>query len=272
MDSRTGLRVARYAVAASLLALVAACTVPVDYERETGLDVNVAVEGDVEPLLSGLRAGPWAVASLEVGAMAGPYREVRALLLGADRAQARQLRQVDGVNSLTIVPHSEKASGTLAEMVADRFFRVELDVAGKSDQEINAALDQLLAAQGFDGEVSVTRDAEGRIQVSMGEMAHDHEGRTELFIGLVDGDEGVEQERVVEHQGALRQMELGDIEGLTPEQIREKVQRQLADLGLDSGASQVQVMVVGEHEGGVIEKKIEVRVERDAVDTEQAPK
>ncbi len=81
MQARTAWRGFRIAAVVAFVAVIAACTVPVDYERETELDVNVAVEGDIEPVLASLRAGPWALASLQVGAIASPYREISALLL-----------------------------------------------------------------------------------------------------------------------------------------------------------------------------------------------
>ncbi len=264
MNPRITWRRLSIAAAGCILLVIGACSVPVKYERETGLDVNLAVEGDPQPLIAGLKAGPWTVARLAVGAQTGVYREISATLLGAGRDDAEQLRRLPGVGSLQMTSRSESASGTLYDMMVDRFFRVEISIEGKTVDEINAAVADELAAQGFGGQISVTRGENGQIHVATEGVESEGEGITQLQIMLKDRSEG---EHAFEHemQGTMPRLELGDLEGLTAEQIQKRVQQQLAEHGIDTGSVHVQVSGTDESggrnsESGKVEKRIELRV------------
>ncbi len=116
--------------------------------------------------------------------------------MGADRQVAGELKQLPGVSSLRVATHAEPASETLIDMMVDRFFSVEIDVAGQTEEQINATLTEALTAQGFDGEISVHRDEAGVIHVETSDMPDTGDGRTELRIGLIDRQMTTEDEIV----------------------------------------------------------------------------
>ncbi|MBT4096642.1 MAG: hypothetical protein HOM68_23650 [Gemmatimonadetes bacterium] len=263
MDTRITWRRLRAATVGGILAVIAACTVPVNYERETGLDVSLAVEGDVQPLLAGLKTGPWSVASLAMGAQSGPYREISATLFGAARDDAERLRDLPGVGSLQVASHSESASGTLYDIMVDRFFRVEISIAGKTEEEINQAVADALTAQGFEGGVSLSRGQNGEIHLMTDGIDSQGEGITQVQIMLSDADTETEGELIHEMHGSMPRLDLGDLDGLTADQIKARVQQQLADNGIDTESVHVHVGgddETGSEAGAAIEKRIELRV------------
>jgi len=235
-------KVLKYAAAACLLALVAACTVPMGYERETGTEVNLLVAGELEPAIEELRGGPWTLSALNISTTEGepPLHEITARLLNAERSDLGDLERLEGLRAFDARTLVEAAEGTLYDMMVDRLFSVSLDVGGLNDEEINRLLNERLAASGFEGAVTVSRGAgaEGlqlEVEVPEDESSAGAGEAGLLEIKLFDGEAG--------SAGAGRLQDLNldlSVTGeMSEEQIREMVREQLEAQGVDAESARI---------------------------------
>ncbi|MDP2359579.1 MAG: hypothetical protein Q8O14_02325 [bacterium] len=249
----------RVAGACALLAVVLACTVPLDYDREAGLNLRLTINGELQPVLELLREGPWSLDALRVdeGATASV---VEARLRDARVEDLEILRTLAVVEELESGPWAEERRGTLFTMMMDNVFHLRLDISGMSDEQINEALGERLQAEGYPGRVTVRRQ-EGMPQVLV-EVEGD-EGATpgQLTIELSDRRDSIATEGVWVQEGRPLNLELGQLEGLSEEEIRARVRQQLQAAGLHPDSSQI---FIQRHESGEgqrrqAELKVEVR-------------
>lgn len=225
--------------AVALLLLVLACTVPLDYDREAGLDLRVSMNGRLQPVVELLRAGPWDLESYNVQDN-GTGGVVEARLRGARPEDLAELRALAGVTALETSPWSEESRGSLFTMMMDNVFHVRLDISGLNDDEVNQAVNEQLRQQGYPGRVTVTRrDGEPEMEVHV--EADSSAGSGELRIELSDQHDSLATESAFVQKGGGMQLELGDLQGLSEAQIRARVEEQLRARGLDPDSVRVEV-------------------------------
>jgi hypothetical protein len=143
---------------------------------------------------------------------------------------------------VTVEPRHERVWGSVYAMAKDKILHIDVELAGKSDAEIEAQVrDQLAAAGWTPSDVKVEQhDGESTVKFD----ADDGAGR---HIGLVGKRKG-------EGAGGNIQFTVGDIDetrepGMTDDQLRDKIVQQFKARGVDA-----QVKVDG--------KRIEIRAER----------
>lgn len=232
----------RLAGAVSLLLLVLACTVPLNYEREAGLTLDLKVGGDLEPVLKLLREGPWSVENLNVEEEALGSR-VRARLRDASREELAVFEGLPGVE-IDSRPWEEDARGSLFSMVMDNMFNVQLNINGMSDEQINQALQQQLDAQGYPGRVTVTRDEEGGLPQVHVEVESDSASPGPLTIALSQSCDSTATAGEWTLQGGgrgLPDLPLEDLRGLSEAEIRAKVMEKLRLQGVNPDSVKVLV-------------------------------
>lgn len=253
----------RLAGAVSLLLLVLACTVPLDYDREAGLALRIEVSGDLEPVLRVLRQGPWSVESLNVEEEAEGGR-VQALLRGASSEDLALFHGLAGVE-LSSEPWEEEARGSLFSMMMDEVFHVRLDISGMSDEQINTALQEQLDAQGYPGQVTITRGEEDGLPLVHVELDSDSASPGPLAISLTSRQDSVVSEGEWEMDGGvLPPLDIQGLEDLSEEEIRQRVLDQLRAAGVpvDSLAVRVQRSGDASQDGSVQRRDLRIQVEQ----------
>jgi hypothetical protein len=145
-----------------------------------------------------------------------------------------------GATEVSVSPRTELVWGSVYAMAKEKLFHVDVEMAGKTDAEVEAEIRAQLAQQGWSpGEVEVQR-GEGASTVSVG--ANDGEHRIQIVRSQVGpGSDHVE----------LQPEPIDDTRepGMTDEELRQKILRQLEARGM-----QAEVKVDGD--------RIEIRAEK----------
>jgi hypothetical protein len=229
----------RLAGAVSLLLLVLACTVPLNYDRDAGLSLNLRISGDLEPVLNVLRDGPWSVENLSIEEE-GEESRVQALLRDASPEELAALEGLAGVVMMRVEPWEETSRGSLVSMMMDNVFNVQMNISGMSDDEINRTLNERLQAEGYPGRVSIVRP-EGASEIVV-QVVGDSTSPGPLTIELTDGDQ--------EGSGALGQaaralnLRSEEMRGLSEAEIRARVVKQLLDSGVNLDSSRLGIKMM----------------------------
>jgi len=164
--------------------------------------------------------------------------------------------------SLSSEPWQEEARGSLFSMMMDEMFHVRLDISGMSDEQINTALQEQLDAQGYPGQVTVTRQGEDGLPMVRVEMESDSASPGPLKIALTSRRDSVAHEGEWELRGgALPNLDLQDLEGLSEEQIRQRVMDQLRRSGVNVDSVGVVVQQRSESSEDGSRKDRQVRIE-----------
>jgi hypothetical protein len=184
------------ALAAAALVLV----VPVPYRHHTGWDAVV-------------RSADGRTATVHLSARS------------ADEAKRRAtaLARTTGANEVRIAERTELVWGSVYAMAQEKLFHVDVDMAGKTDDQVEAEIRAQLVQQGWTpDEVEVRRDANGSV-VSLGANDGQHE------IKMVRKQVGAGADRV-----DIQPEPIDDTRepGMTDEQLRQKILRQLEARGL----------------------------------------
>jgi hypothetical protein len=210
---------------------------PVSYERTVGHEVKLTVSGQGE---AGARAlARQARAALQAEAVrvsvAGDQTTLALRVPARSRAEVERRAgvvvreaQARGVQvAVSISPRREQVQGRVYAMALDKVIEVRVDMTGKTQEQIEAEIRAQLQAGGInDPSVAVSRTGD----------------QTRVEIGAeVDGPEGTRHMRIVrQQQGGEQQLELriGDLDtrrepGMTDDQLREKIERQLRERGLE---------------------------------------
>lgn len=179
-------------------ALAAALVCPIPYSRTTGYD-------------------------LEVRGPAGKSATVHLPAIGTARAEQRAAMLRATGAEVSVVPRTERVWGTLYAYASEKILNVSVDTTGKTDAQIEAEIRQQLAQSGWAGDVQVQTQ----------------NGETTVRIGANDGDGRHVEMLAHKPSGAQVQLTAGDIDtkrepGMTDEQLRQKILKQLADRGLDA--------------------------------------
>ncbi|MFA7330051.1 MAG: hypothetical protein WC326_03150 [Candidatus Delongbacteria bacterium] len=255
----------RLAGAASLLLVVLACTVPLNYDREAGLTLDLQVSGDLEPVLRVLRQGPWSVENFNVQEEDGGRSRVQALLRDASQAELAVFEGLAGVE-LSSTPWEEESRGSLFTMMMDQVFNVQLNISGLSDEQINTALQEQLDAQGYPGRVSVTRSEEGGLPLVHVELESDSAAPGPLTIALsAQCDSQLTEGEWQLQGGGLPGLQLEGLEGLTEAEIRERVLAQLRAAGVnpDSVGVVIQRREDSSPDGAVRSQDLRIQVKKE---------
>lgn len=183
-----------FTLGAAALALALVCPVP--YTRTLGYDLTV-------------RANDGHVASVRLPRVSREQAERRAEALRARGA------------AVSVAPRTERVWGALYAMASDKLLHVDVRTGGRTDAEIEKEVRAQIEQSGWapDG-VTVQRDGEATVVAI---DANDGEGRVVSLVGK--GDRG----RVT--------MRAGDLDdrrepGMTDEQLRQKILRQLEARGM----------------------------------------
>jgi hypothetical protein len=188
----------RTVFAAAILAAVLLCPVP--FSRTGGYDLIV-------------RGADGRTATVRVATRDVHQAERRAAALRRHGAE------------VTIEPHVERVWGSVYAMAQEKLFAIDVELDGKTDEQVEAEIrDQLAQAGWTPTAVEVRREPDGtRADVS----ASDGSGR-QIRLVRKGGDDG----------GRLR-MEEPELDtardpGMTDDQLRDKIVRQLQARGLDA--------------------------------------
>ncbi|HEX2573370.1 MAG TPA: hypothetical protein VH877_27725 [Polyangia bacterium] len=230
--------------------------VPVPYRRTVGHEVTLTLDDSSEAqarLVSrelGRVLGADGVRLRAEATPAGTHYAVVARTPERSRRQVERttqaLVQALGVRHITaqaaINPKTEATSGSVYAMALDQVIQIRVDFTGKSDEQIAAEVRAQLEQAG------ITTD----------EVRFSREGdESELEVSGKDGDR---QLRLVQRrkggEGGI-QLDIGGIDdkrepGMTDEQLREKIERQLQERGLTG-----QVEINGDEVRIKVQKQVE---------------
>lgn len=213
---------------------------PVSWQRTVGHDVQLRLSGpglherEAGRLARQLR-GALRAAAVQFRAAAGPGGTTYTLvarLPTRSRAEAERLAEaaVQGISARSglraeaeVRPRLERAAGTVYAMAVERVIQIRVDMAGKTDRQVEDEIRAQLQAAGVpDPEVQVERRAdETRVEIGA-----EQDGRQMHIVRRQQGG------------AAQLQMEIGDLDdhrepGMTDAQLKEKIERQLRARGLD---------------------------------------
>jgi hypothetical protein len=212
------------AVAAALLLL------PISYQRTVGHTVRLSLSGPapVRPLAKGLRQ---ALHAESVQVAASP-EGVTLTAQVAVRSRAEVQRRADAFASVlarqghkaqvAITPRTEQVSGRVYAMALEKVIEIRVDMTGKSARQIEDEIREQLRSQGVtDPEVQVERSGE----------------QTRVEIGAQVGERELKVVRLSEGTDRI-EVKIGDLDtrrepGMTDDQLREKIERQLRERGLE---------------------------------------
>jgi len=230
--------------------------VPFSYDKVVGYEVSFAA-GETEnavtvkELTTAMKSLGYGRASIDTR----PDKIVIRFLPNRDAARetAAVFYALTGyAGEATIKPMVRKVSGSLYAQVRDKY-RVEVETAGKTDQEIAAEIESKLAAEGLaDSHVEVqTVGDEMRVRVEMSRSEGDGETENVIELNLTDGDsisfDAPDQD--------LERLEI-EAEGKSDEEIRAAIKERLAEQGIP----EAEVEITTDAEG---RRRIEVKVEKE---------
>ena len=236
-------RALTWTAAACLLLAVVACTVPMEYERETGMDLRLAVRGSVEELVQELRSQGWGVDQLQITPLEEGLQSLDLVLLGARESDLAQIQQMPGVVSLDAEVLTETAEGTLYDMMMHEVFHISIDVTGMSDEEIAAEVTNQLAASGLAGNVRVETDENGlyNFEFEFDEDDSLPEGAVREFQIELQSQEELHEGDPLPVLGSLG-LDAEDLANMTQEEIDTFVRQQLAAQGVDVQDVEIEVL------------------------------
>ncbi len=248
-----------WTAAACLLLVIVACTVPMEYERETGLELAMTVSGNVHELVQEMRAQGWGVDHIQVTPLDENLQSLEVTLLGARESDLSTIRTMPGVVSMNAQALTETAEGTFYDMVMHEVFHISIDITGMSNEEIAAEVTRQLEASGLEGQVTVEATGDGLYNFEFNFEDDDSlpEGTTREFrIELQNGEAS---------EGGLAG--IGDLEldremmdNMTPEQIDQFIREQLAAQGIDVDDVAVEVMADSTNTNGQVRQLREIRL------------
>jgi hypothetical protein len=219
------------AVAAVLL------VVPIRYQRTVGHRIDLTVSGEgleqvgIERLTGDVglvtRARALQVSQTAGGATLGielrATSEERAERVAA--ALVARLRERTFTAEARVSPITETVSGNVYAMVRDRIIVIDVDTEGKTDQEVEDEIRAQLLDEGVaEPDVKYHSDdqkTEVRVQ-------GEHEGKSFEIVHKTLGDErepGVRME--------IGWLDISRDEGMTDEELEQKILRQLAERGME---------------------------------------
>lgn len=226
------------AVAAVLL------VIPIRYQRTVGHRIDLTVSGEaLEQVgierLTGDVGQVTRARALEVSQAAGggAVLGIEMLATSEERAErvaaalVARLRERTFTAEARVSPITETVSGNVYAMVRDRIIVIDVDTEGKTDQEVEDEIRAQLLDEGVsDPDVKYHSDGAKTVVRVQGE----HEGKSFDLVRKTLGDE---------REPGVR-MEIGwpDIardEGMTDEELEQKILRQLEERGL-SGEVDIQ--------------------------------
>ena len=255
-------------LAISLLALVAACSVPMEVEEETGRQFVIRTS-DSGPVLEDLRSGNWQVGELKVWEQENGETIVLADLLSAGDDAELHFSELPGVLDLQSKALVETVSRSMFGQMLNTMFEVHVNTTGMSDEEINAAINGQLGEQGFPGSVMITRDPDSQhleVQVDADDLEGLGAEGGQVFIALdedatVDGDGNATESRM---RVRLSDGGFGDINGeMSDEQIRAIVRQQLEADGVNPDDASISITRMPAEDGAKARVEIGVQVESD---------
>jgi hypothetical protein len=220
------------AVAAVLL------VIPIRYQRTVGHRIDLTVSGEaleqvgIERLTGDVGLVTRA-RSLEVSQVAGggTLLGIEMLATSEERAErvaaalVERLRERSFTAEARVSAITETVSGSVYAMVRDRIIVIDVDTEGKTDQEVEDEIRAQLLDEGV-AEPDVKYHSDGAKTVVR--VQGEHEGKSFDLVHKTLGDE---------REPSVR-MEIGwpDIsrdEGMTDEELEQKILRQLEERGMD---------------------------------------
>lgn len=211
--------------------------IPIRYQRTVGHRIDLTVSGEaldqvgIERLTGDVGLVTRA-RSLQVSQVAGGVTlGIEMLATSEERAERVATALVDRLRERTFTAEArvsaitETVSGNVYAMVRDRIIVIDVDTEGKTDQEVEDEIRAQLLDEGVaEPDVKYHSDGDKTVVQVQGE----HEGKSFELVHKTLGDE---------REPSVR-MEIGwpDIsrdEGMTDEELEQKILRQLEERGLD---------------------------------------
>lgn len=254
-------------LALGLVALVAACSVPVEVQEETGRQLMIRTS-DPAAVLQDLRSGAWQVQDLKIWEQQDGSTLVLADLIAPGEEAEMHFRELPGVLDLSSSATTETVSRSLFGRMVNSLFEVHVNTTGMTDEQINLAINEQLSQQGFPGTVQVTRDGENgqvEVQVDPGDLESLGAEGGQVFISLDetetdDGSGNPAQQRMVMRMAAGgNALEIN--KDMTDAQIREAVIRQLKADGMNPEEATINITRIPA--AGGEDAKVEVKVEHE---------
>jgi hypothetical protein len=201
-SARRTLRRPMMAGAGALAAAAVVLLVPVPYRHQMGWDA-VLRSADGHQATVHLGGGTAADAQRRAGAIA----------------------RRTGANDVRVSPRTELVWGSVYAMAKEKLFHVNVDMAGKTDAEVEAEIRAQIAQQGW---------APGEVEVERGD------GTSTVSVGATDGEHQIKMVEKQVGQAAdhvdLQPEPIDDTRepGMTDEELRQKILGQLEARGLDA--------------------------------------
>jgi hypothetical protein len=245
------------AIAAAIA--VALLFIPIPYERTAGQDVsitiasdagaNLAAGGDLRPIADAFRT---ATGAEQIRVLAGGTTTLTARLPDRSRSEAtaiartftRELAAKGLPATFEVTPWREKVSGNVYAQASARWREIRVDTQGRSEGEIEKDVVAQLERMGFTtSEVTFKRQA-GQNELRM--HAEGQSGGEKIETHVVRKGNGPEDAVAVPLPDPAR------LKGMTDEQIKAEIERELKAQGIENA----QVIV----SGGKVEVKAEKKV------------
>ncbi len=190
-----------------------------------------------------------------------------ATLLNAGESDLAGLQAISGVTELSSCEHTEKVERSLFGAMMNNIFEVHLNTTGMSDTEINTAINQQLASQGFSGNVQITRGEDGQqldVIVDDADMENLAGENGQIFIAL-------DEDETVDGGGQRKQrvhMKMGNdplaIDGtMSNEEIRAGILEQLKADGIDPANASITISRTPGEDGAADKVEVGVQVEEN---------
>jgi hypothetical protein len=169
-----------------------------------------------------------------------------ALLPTRDRARMaaaafKRLVEIDATPSVKAVTRT--VSGSLYAQALEKRRKIEINTEGKSQAEIENEIRQKLMDAGFDNPVvTVTTDADGQVKISVSAESTSSDDSTEKVLELeMKSDSGVFDFETLDPESKIEI----ETEGLTNQEIEDKIKAKLAAEGKEGAKVEVTTMPDG---------------------------
>ena len=243
------------AIAAAIA--IALLFIPMSYERTVGQDVSITIPGDaganlaaageLRPIVDAFRT---AAGVEQIRVMAGETTTLAARLPDRSRSEAaamartftRELAAKGLTASFEVTPWREKVSGNVYAQAGARWRELRVDTKGRSDAEIEKDVTAQLERMGFTSS-QVTFQRSGT-QNELKMQAENQGGKEKIETHIVRKGNGPEEAVSVPLPDPAR------LKGMTDEQIKAEIERELRERGIENPT----VIVSG--------GKVEVKAER----------
>jgi hypothetical protein len=160
----------------------------------------------------------------------------------------KELQAIKGVNMIKAVPISNNVKRPLYSAALSKFFSIDINATGMSDEELQKEVARQLKEQGVEMNVDIKTNSEGRREIRMQMPEGQINKEPKNFEMKIEDGNNVEKMKVVHKD----QNDMDRFKGKTDEEIRNMIRQDLENPGLRDDEIKIT------RENGDVKVKIEV--------------